>query len=137
MKLVATIGTFDLLHPGHIAFLKAARDKGDTLAVGVISDGLVKRFKGRRPIMMANERLLMLSAVRCVDYAYIIGDDDYAAWVKAIGAAVLVLSKDHRAERFERAAKAIEEMGGEVYYAERSPLCATSELVRRVREIYE
>lgn len=136
MKLVATIGVFDLLHPGHLAFLKAAREKGDALAVGVIADGLVKRFKGHRPVMTANERLIMLSAVRVVDYAYILDDDDYAAWVKAVGAGVLVLSKDHQAERFERAARAVEEMGGEVFYAERSPLCSTSEIIRRIQEIH-
>ncbi len=68
-EVVWTNGTFDLLHPGHVASLQQARALGDVLVVGVNSDRSVKGYKGpSRPIMNQEERAAMLVALDCVDF---------------------------------------------------------------------
>jgi cytidyltransferase-like protein len=56
----------DLFHPGHVALLRAARDFGDWLIVGVLSDEVAERYK-RRPIMTLAERTAVIEACRYVD----------------------------------------------------------------------
>jgi rfaE bifunctional protein nucleotidyltransferase chain/domain/rfaE bifunctional protein kinase chain/domain len=66
--LVATGGCFDLLHTGHVRLLRQARDLGDALVVLLNSDGSVRALKGpRRPVMAAQDRARVLSALACVD----------------------------------------------------------------------
>ena len=59
-------GTFDLLHPGHIYFLKKCKQYGDRLIVGVISDKNVESYK-RLPIINLENRCIMLENIKCVD----------------------------------------------------------------------
>ena len=67
--LVLTNGVFDLLHPGHLAFLQDCAELGDQLAVGVNADATVRRLKGpRRPVQGIEERIAALAAVRWVDF---------------------------------------------------------------------
>jgi D-glycero-beta-D-manno-heptose 1-phosphate adenylyltransferase len=70
--VVWTNGTFDLLHPGHLSSLQAARALGDLLIVGLNSDHSVRGYKGpNRPILTQEERATMLAALECVDYVVI------------------------------------------------------------------
>ncbi len=78
MKIVLVTGGFDPLHSGHISYLKAARALGDTLIVGVNSDAWLERKKGR-PFMTHHERMLIVSALDCVDAAYRFDDSDGSA----------------------------------------------------------
>lgn len=74
-KLVFTNGCFDLLHVGHVRYLKQARSLGDALAVGLNSDRSVRELKGvGRPIIPEEERAEILSALACVDYVFIFND---------------------------------------------------------------
>ncbi len=67
-KVVMAHGTFDLLHPGHVAYLEFAKQQGDVLVVAVASDEMVRRKKGpKRPIQPFAVRAHMLEALRCVD----------------------------------------------------------------------
>ena len=67
-SLVFTNGVFDLLHPGHIHVLLAARQQGDALVVAVNSDASVRRLKGEtRPVRAETERAMMLAALGMVD----------------------------------------------------------------------
>lgn len=76
-KVVVTIGTWDLLHIGHVRYLRKARSKGDVLVVGVDSDRTVKKYKGDlRPIVPYIERSEMLSYQTCVDLVTPIDDVD-------------------------------------------------------------
>ena len=62
-------GCFDVLHVGHVRYLRAARELGDALMVGVNSDRSVRALKGEgRPVMPLVERVEILSEMRCVDY---------------------------------------------------------------------
>lgn len=74
-KLILTIGSWDMLHIGHLRYLMKAKLLGDVLIVGVDSDKAVKRYKGPfRPIIPENERMEMLSYQNCVDYITRIDD---------------------------------------------------------------
>jgi rfaE bifunctional protein nucleotidyltransferase chain/domain len=74
--VVATGGCFDLLHPGHIRTLEAARALGDCLVVCLNSDTSVRRLKGAgRPIVAQEDRAAILRALRCVDDVVIFDED--------------------------------------------------------------
>ena len=75
-RIVLANGCFDLLHVGHIRYLRAARRLGDVLFVGVNSDAAVTRLKGGgRPLMPAVERVEILTALRDVDHVVVFDDD--------------------------------------------------------------
>jgi rfaE bifunctional protein nucleotidyltransferase chain/domain len=71
--LVAAVpGCFDLLHPGHLALLEAAKADSDAIVVGVASDALVRQMRGEeRPFNAQDDRAAVVSAIGLVDYVYI------------------------------------------------------------------
>lgn len=81
-KVVCTIGSWDMLHIGHLRYLNAAKKYGDVLVVGVDSDRGIKSYKGPlRPIIPERERVEMLSYQSCVDYVTLVDDiDDKGNW---------------------------------------------------------
>ena len=81
-KIVLTIGSWDLLHIGHVRYLLQAKARGDILIVGVDTDRAIKYYKGPlRPIVPENERMEMLSYQACVDFVTRLDDvDDKGRW---------------------------------------------------------
>lgn len=74
-RIVLAGGVFDILHVGHIKFLRAAKKKGDILFIFLESDKNVAKFKGNnRPINSQKERAMVLSSLRSVDYVIILGE---------------------------------------------------------------
>ena len=67
MTLVFTNGCFDILHRGHVEYLKQSRALGDKLVVGINSDESVRQLKPGRPINKQEDRKAVLEALRCVD----------------------------------------------------------------------
>jgi len=65
--IVYTVGTFDLLHVGHLALLEFCRTLGDVVIVGVASDRVVNSYKPNVPVIPLDQRVEMLEALRCVD----------------------------------------------------------------------
>jgi glycerol-3-phosphate cytidylyltransferase len=65
--MVYTVGTFDLLHVGHLALLEFCGTLGDVVAVGVGSDSVVNSYKPNVPVIPLNQRMEMLKDLRCVD----------------------------------------------------------------------
>lgn len=99
MNKVLVGGCFDLIHFGHIQFLKAAKAAGDYLVVMLESDENVKRLKGpNRPIHSQKERLEMLKSLRFVDEVVelptISGYDAYLAWVKKIKPDIIAVTEN-------------------------------------------
>ena len=93
--IVFTNGVYDLLHPGHVRYLKAARALGDALIVGVNSDRSVRAIKGPdRPVTSERERAELLSALGCVDAAVVFDEDTPADIIKAIQPDILVKGAD-------------------------------------------
>jgi glycerol-3-phosphate cytidylyltransferase len=95
---VLTIGTFDLLHPGHVALLERCVELGGDRAhvsVGVNTDDFIKRYKGSYPVMSLVERLEMLRAIRWVDDVLINkGNEDCKVLIDEVKPDLLVVGSD-------------------------------------------
>jgi len=92
--VVYTVGTFDLLHVGHLALLEYCASLGDTVAVGVASDEVVKLYKPNIPIIPLEQRIQMLQALRCVDIALPYHELDYIAVCQKVKADIFVIGED-------------------------------------------
>ncbi len=92
--IVYTVGTFDLLHVGHLALLEYCKTLGDTLAVGVASDDVVSSYKPNIPVIPLDQRMEMLRALSCVDVVHAYHQLDYVPGCKAVGADVFVVGED-------------------------------------------
>jgi len=92
VKVMAT-GTFDLLHPGHIYYLKEAKKLGDTLVVVVATDSTVQKLK-HEPINPEEIRLNLIKELRIVDEAYLGHEDDMYKIVKEIKPDIIALGFD-------------------------------------------
>jgi len=131
--VVLTNGCFDLLHPGHVALLEAARDEGDVLVVAINSDASVRGLKGAgRPLVPQAERAEVLLALEPVDRVVIYDDPTPLAVIEALVPDVLVKGADWAADAIV-GRRTVEDAGGRVV---RVPLVAgrsTSSLVDRIR----
>ncbi len=75
-KIVFTNGCFDIIHAGHITFLKKAKREGDILVVAVNTDASLRRLKGRgRPVIKLKERMEILASLESVDYVTSFSED--------------------------------------------------------------
>ncbi len=92
VKVMAT-GTFDLLHMGHIYYLKEAKKLGDILTVIVARDSTVRKLK-HEPVNTEDIRLDLIKEVRVVDEAYLGYEDDMYAIVKEIKPDIIALGYD-------------------------------------------
>ncbi len=92
--VVYTVGTFDLLHVGHLALLEYCATLGDTVAVGVASDEVVKLYKPNVPAIPLEQRIEMLQALRCVDIVLPYHELDYISVCKEVKADIFVIGED-------------------------------------------
>jgi glycerol-3-phosphate cytidylyltransferase len=92
--VVYTVGTFDLLHVGHLALLEYCASLGDTVAVGVASDEVAKLYKPNIPVIPLEQRMRMLQALRCVDVVLPYHELDYIAVCKEVKADIFVIGED-------------------------------------------
>jgi rfaE bifunctional protein nucleotidyltransferase chain/domain len=94
-RVVFTNGVFDILHPGHVRYLHAARREGDGLLVAINSDRSVRAIKGpERPIHAEAERAEVIAALACVDAAVVFDEDTPHEIISAIQPDVLVKGAD-------------------------------------------
>ena len=94
-KIVLANGIFDLLHVGHVRYLKAARAEGDILIVGLNSDASTRRLKGEgRPILTERARAMLIAALAVVDYVTIFDDLTPQAVIARMAPQVLVNASD-------------------------------------------
>lgn len=94
-KIVFTNGCFDILHSGHISYLKEAREQGDLLFLGLNSDASVKRLKGdKRPINDQEERKYILESLRWVDFVEIFEEDTPLSLIQEVNPNLLVKGGD-------------------------------------------
>ena len=92
--IVYTVGTFDLLHVGHLALLNHCKLLGDILVVGVASDAVVKMYKPNVPIVPLEQRVEMLEALSCVDIVRPYYQLEYVSGCKAVGVDIFVVGED-------------------------------------------
>ena len=92
--IVYTVGTFDLLHVGHLALLEYCATLGDVVAVGVASDRVVNSYKPNVPVIPLDQRMEMLKALRCVDIVRSYHELEYVSGCKEINADIFVIGED-------------------------------------------
>jgi glycerol-3-phosphate cytidylyltransferase len=92
--LVYTVGTFDLLHVGHLALLNHCKSLGNILAVGVASDEVVNMYKPNVPIVPLEQRMEMLRALACVDIVRPYHELEYVSGCKALDVDIFVVGED-------------------------------------------
>lgn len=131
LKVVLTMGSFDLIHIGHFLYLEKAHQYGDILIVGIDSDAKIRARKGPdRPVVSEDERVRMLTHVRHVDVVTI-KQADQPKWqlIKAIRPDVLVATADtYTAEQLQ----ALTEFCGQVIVLERQATTSTTAKLRRL-----
>lgn len=109
-----TNGVFDLLHPGHLDVLTAARAEGDALIVGVNSDASVKRLKGpSRPVRDQLARAVVLGALECVDAVVVFDEDTPLELVNVLRPDVIVKGGDYTPDAVV-GADTVQALGGRV-----------------------
>jgi rfaE bifunctional protein nucleotidyltransferase chain/domain len=134
-RIVFTNGVFDILHPGHLRYLQAARRHGDLLIVGVNSDASVRRNKGpARPINPEQERAEVVAALACVDAVSIFDDDTPADIIRRVEPDVLVKGADWPADQIV-GRDTVEARGGRVILEPVEPGYSTTAIVERARRL--
>jgi D-beta-D-heptose 7-phosphate kinase/D-beta-D-heptose 1-phosphate adenosyltransferase len=132
-RVVLTNGCFDLLHPGHLALLEAARAQGDVLVVALNSDRSVSRIKGEgRPLVPEAERAETLLALEAVDRVVLYDEPTPLEVVKALVPDVLVKGADWTEDAIVGRAE-VEASGGKVVRVEMVPGRSTSSMLERIR----
>jgi len=132
-RLVFTNGVFDLLHPGHVRYLQAARREGDVLIVGINSDRSVRANKGpARPIMPEHERAEVLEALACVDAVVVVDEETPAKIIDALQPDVLVKGADWAADAIV-GRDTVEARGGKVVRMPIESGWSTSAIIERAR----
>ena len=92
--LVYTVGTFDMLHVGHLALLEQCRSLGDDVVVGVASDSVVNSYKPYAPVIPLDQRQEMLEALRCVDRVRPYYELEYLSACKELNVDIFVIGED-------------------------------------------
>jgi len=131
--VVFTNGVFDLIHPGHVRYLREARSLGDVLIVGVNADESVRRNKGEgRPVTREDERAELVAALACVDAVTVFGEDTPAEIIRAIQPDVLVKGADWAADQIV-GRETVEARGGKVVRIAVEEGHSTTALLDRIR----
>jgi D-beta-D-heptose 7-phosphate kinase/D-beta-D-heptose 1-phosphate adenosyltransferase len=133
-RIVFTNGVFDLLHPGHVRYLTAARALGDVLVVGVNSDRSVRANKGpARPVTPEAERAEILAALAVVDAVVIFDEETPAEIIRRLQPDVLVKGADWAADAIV-GRDIVEARGGRVVRMEIEPGWSTSAIIEKIRQ---
>lgn len=131
-KVVFTNGVFDLLHPGHIDVLAAARSRGDALIVGLNTDESVRRLKGPdRPVRNQAERAYVLAALEAVDLVVLFEQDTPLELVRALRPDVIVKGGDYAVDSIVGASE-VESWGGEVVVVPLTPGQSTTSIIEKL-----
>jgi rfaE bifunctional protein nucleotidyltransferase chain/domain len=131
-RVVLTNGVFDLLHVGHVRYLRQARSEGDLLVVGVNADASVRALKPGRPLVPDSERAELVAALRSVDFAVIFAEPTADALLRALRPDVYVKGGDYTEASLPEAATA-REVGARLVIVPLVPNRSTSALARALR----
>ena len=134
-KAVYAAGVFDLIHFGHVRYLAKAKDYGDVLVVGLLSDNGVARYKPHKPIMLFEERWEIVSAIKYVDSIVRQEDTDPTETLKILkehGWIFEVMCRGSDYKQVPQGSDFIEANGGKIV---RIPYCdaiSSSEIKKRM-----
>ncbi len=135
-RIVFTNGCFDILHVGHIRYLKEAKGYGDMLIVAVNSDSSVKSIKGdKRPIVSQSERAEVVAALEMVDYVTMFDEDTPYNIIKKLQPDVLIKGGDWAIDKIV-GRDIVEARGGKVIAIPFIEGASTTGIVERILEKY-
>ncbi|MBN2431500.1 MAG: D-glycero-beta-D-manno-heptose 1-phosphate adenylyltransferase [Acidobacteria bacterium] len=135
-RVVFTNGCFDLLHAGHIHYLREAAAQGDILIIALNSDDSVRRLKGAaRPIQPEEERAEILCALAMVDYVTIFAEDTPQAVIRTLLPDVLVKGGDWTPDNIV-GRQEVEAAGGRVLSLPFTPGYSTTGLIDKIRSAF-
>jgi D-glycero-beta-D-manno-heptose 1-phosphate adenylyltransferase len=133
-RIVFANGCFDILHVGHVRYLLAARELGDTLVVGINADAAVRELKGTdRPVMPDAERAEIIAALACVDFVTIFPELTVENLLRALRPDIHAKGTDYTPESVpERAI--VREYGGEVAIVGDPKDHSTTDLLKTIQK---
>lgn len=132
--IVFTNGCFDLLHVGHVQYLKRAAKLGGILIVGLNSDDSVRRLKGQeRPIVPQHERAMILAALEAVDYIVIFEEDTPHKIIKVLKPDILVKGKDYSIDQVV-GKETVESYGGKVELVDLVNGKSTKNMINKIKK---
>ena len=130
--IVFTNGVFDILHAGHVQFLRRAKELGDILIVGINSDSSTRRLKGeRRPINSERDRMALVAALDPVDYVVLFEEDTPIQLIRGFRPDIHVKGGDYTDE-FLPEAESVREVGGRVVILPLAGSLSTTNMIRRI-----
>jgi rfaE bifunctional protein nucleotidyltransferase chain/domain len=133
-KVVFTNGVFDILHRGHVEYLRKARSYGDVLIVGLNSDSSVFRLKGPgRPVQPQMDRAAILLSLEAVDYVFIFGDDTPEKLIHQVRPDVLVKGADYSVANIV-GSDFVRTYGGKIRRIRLTPGRSTTDVIKRLRQ---
>ena len=133
-KIVLTNGCFDLLHAGHVQLFAAAKEMGDFLIVAIDDDASVKALKGKgRPVIRAEERIRILSALDSVDAVVVFASDAFEALLDAVRPDVLVKGSNYATDQV-RGGGLVAKLGGRVALVPVSEAISSSQIIKNIKE---
>ena len=133
-KIVFTNGCFDILHIGHINYLRKAKAKGDILIIGLNSDDSVKKIKGKgRPLTSQNERAEILAALEFVDFVTIFEEETPLNLIKEIKPDVLVKGGDWKKEEVV-GSDFVESYGGKTFVVSFLKGKSTTQIINQIKK---
>ncbi|UZK04580.1 bifunctional D-glycero-beta-D-manno-heptose-7-phosphate kinase/D-glycero-beta-D-manno-heptose 1-phosphate adenylyltransferase HldE [Venatoribacter cucullus] len=131
--LVMTNGCFDIIHPGHVQYLKEAKALGDRLLVAVNSDASVARLKGpTRPINPLDHRMAVLAGLESVDWVVPFGEDTPERLICRVLPDILVKGGDYSIEQIA-GGQCVQDNGGDVIILSFKDNCSTSAIVKKIQ----
>jgi rfaE bifunctional protein nucleotidyltransferase chain/domain len=132
--VVFTNGCFDILHPGHVSYLEAARKKGDFLVVALDTDAAVRKLKGPgRPVNRLESRMQVLAALESVDAVTWFGGANPVPLIKKLKPSVLVKGGDWKIELI-LGSKEVLGWGGKVFSLRYVEGNSTTGIIRKIRK---
>lgn len=134
-KVVWTNGCFDILHVGHIKYLKQAKTLGDLLVLGLNSDNSIKSLKGEhRPVFNENDRVTVMNAVVYVDYIVLFDNPSPLDIIKILKPDIYAKGGDYTLDTIEQNERwLVDSYGGEIQILPIVPGVSTSDIIEKIR----
>ena len=131
--IIYTVGTFDLLHVGHLALLEYCKTLGDTLVVGIASDEVVNSYKPNIPVIPLKQRMEMLKSLKCVDDVRAYHELEYVSACKELDVDIFVIGEDWGDKPHNIAVeKYLKSKGAKIVQVNYNPLTSSTKIKQNV-----
>lgn len=133
-KIIFANGCFDLLHVGHVRYLREAKMLGNILIVAVNSDSSAKKLKGEgRPVTRENERVEILAALECVDYITVFNDLNVSGLLLALKPDIQAKGTDYTVETVPEQ-ETVRSYGGEIAITGDPKTRSSTDIIKKLKK---